>query len=97
MNMILQSCIKDRILAAQKEAADEFADEMIEKRSDGSLYYRDRIWVPLKGKVRTLIMDEAYKSKYSIHPGADKRLRPGIKGHLACSNNMRFPYGNEKG
>ncbi|GKC72908.1 retrotransposon protein, putative, ty3-gypsy subclass [Tanacetum coccineum] len=28
--------------------------------------------VPLKGDVRTLIMDEAYKLKYSIHPGADK-------------------------
>ncbi|GKB93563.1 putative reverse transcriptase domain-containing protein, partial [Tanacetum coccineum] len=25
-----------------------------------------------KGDVRTLIMDEAHKSKYSIHPGADK-------------------------
>ncbi|GKA73458.1 putative reverse transcriptase domain-containing protein [Tanacetum coccineum] len=78
MNMILQSSIKDRILAAQKEAVDEFAglqkglDEMIEQRSDGTLYYLDRIWVPLKGEVRTLIMDEAHKSKYSIHPGADK-------------------------
>ncbi|GKA59694.1 putative reverse transcriptase domain-containing protein, partial [Tanacetum coccineum] len=62
----------------QKEAVDEFAvlqkglDEMIEQRSDGTLYYLDRIWVPLKGEVRTLIMDEAYKSKYSIHSGADK-------------------------
>ncbi|GKA35673.1 putative reverse transcriptase domain-containing protein [Tanacetum coccineum] len=28
--------------------------------------------VPLKGDVRTLIMDEAYKSKYFVHPGADK-------------------------
>nr|GEY92299.1 hypothetical protein [Tanacetum cinerariifolium] len=70
--------IKDMILAAQKEAMDEFAglqrglDEMIEQRSDGTLYYLDRIWVPLKGEVRTLIMDEAYKSKYSVHPGADK-------------------------
>ncbi|GJQ90538.1 putative reverse transcriptase domain-containing protein [Tanacetum coccineum] len=78
MNMTLQSSIKDRILAAQKEAVDEFAglqkglDEMIEQRSDGTLYYLDRIWVPLKGDVRTLIMDEAYKSKYSVHPGADK-------------------------
>ncbi|GJW45214.1 putative reverse transcriptase domain-containing protein [Tanacetum coccineum] len=56
MNMILQSSIKDRILAAQKEAVDEFAglqkglDEMIEQRSDGTLYYLDRIWVPLKGE-----------------------------------------------
>ncbi|GJS72987.1 putative reverse transcriptase domain-containing protein [Tanacetum coccineum] len=78
MNMTLQLSIKDRILAAQKEAVDEFAglqkglDEMIEQRSDGTLYYLDRIWVPLKGDVRTLIMDEAYKSKYSVHLGADK-------------------------
>ncbi|GKA21112.1 putative reverse transcriptase domain-containing protein, partial [Tanacetum coccineum] len=46
MNMTLQSSIKDRILAAQKE-------------------------VPLKGDVRTLIMDEAHKLKY-VHLGADK-------------------------
>ncbi|GKB65951.1 reverse transcriptase domain-containing protein [Tanacetum coccineum] len=50
MNMILQSSIKDKLLAAQKEAVDEFAglqkglDEMIEQRSDGMLYYLDRIW-----------------------------------------------------
>ncbi|GJT33356.1 putative reverse transcriptase domain-containing protein [Tanacetum coccineum] len=78
MNMTLQSSIKDRILAAQKEAVDEFVglqkglDEMIEQRSDGTLYYLDRIWVPFKGDVRTLIIDEAHKSKYSVHPGADK-------------------------
>ncbi|GJR02994.1 putative reverse transcriptase domain-containing protein [Tanacetum coccineum] len=100
MNMILQSSIKDRILAAQKEAVDEFAvlqkglDEMIEQRSDGTLYYLDRIWVPLKGEVRTLIMDEAHKSKYFVHPGADKMyydLRdrywwPGMKKDIAEYN-----------
>ncbi|GKB26269.1 putative reverse transcriptase domain-containing protein [Tanacetum coccineum] len=43
MNMTLQSSMKDRILAAQKE-----------------------------GDVRTLIMDKAHKSKYSVHPGANK-------------------------
>ncbi|GJZ43414.1 putative reverse transcriptase domain-containing protein [Tanacetum coccineum] len=47
-------------------------DEMIEQRSDGTLYYLDRIWVPLKGEVRTLIMDEAHKSKYYVYPGANK-------------------------
>ncbi|GJY06112.1 putative reverse transcriptase domain-containing protein [Tanacetum coccineum] len=78
MNMILQSSIKDRILTAQKEAVDESAglhkglDEMIELRNNGELYYLDRIWVPLKGDVRTLRMDEAHKSKYSVYPGADK-------------------------
>nr|GEX74402.1 hypothetical protein [Tanacetum cinerariifolium] len=50
----------------------KWLDEMIEQRSDWTLYYLDQIWVPLKGDVRTLIMDEAHKSKYSVHPGADK-------------------------
>ncbi|GJX44865.1 putative reverse transcriptase domain-containing protein [Tanacetum coccineum] len=48
MNMTLQLSIRDMIMAAQKEAIDEFGD------------------------VRTLIMDEAHKSKYSVHPGTDK-------------------------
>ncbi|GJV60930.1 putative reverse transcriptase domain-containing protein [Tanacetum coccineum] len=80
INMTLQLSIKDRILAAQKEASNEYAglqrgiDEMTELRNDGALYYLDRIWVPLKGDVRTLIMDEAHKLKYSIHPGADKMI-----------------------
>ncbi|GKA63120.1 putative reverse transcriptase domain-containing protein, partial [Tanacetum coccineum] len=47
--------------------------------------------VPLKGDVRTLIMDEAHKLKYSVHPGADKMyydLRdrywwPGMKKDIA--------------
>ncbi|GKE18179.1 putative reverse transcriptase domain-containing protein, partial [Tanacetum coccineum] len=62
----------------RKEASDESAglhkelDEMIERKSDGALYYQDRIMVPFKGDVRTLIMDEAHKLKHSIHPGADK-------------------------
>nr|GEZ96381.1 putative reverse transcriptase domain-containing protein [Tanacetum cinerariifolium] len=79
------------------EAADEFAglhrglDKMIEHRSDRTLYYLDQIWVPLKGEVRTLIMDEAHKSKYYVHLGADKMyydLRdrywwPGMKKDIA--------------
>ncbi|GJV16458.1 putative reverse transcriptase domain-containing protein [Tanacetum coccineum] len=72
MNMILQSSIKDGILAAQKEAVDEFA--ILQKGLDEmtTSYYLDRIWVPLKGEMRTLIMDEAHNSKYSVHPRADK-------------------------
>ncbi|GKF91245.1 putative reverse transcriptase domain-containing protein [Tanacetum coccineum] len=50
MNMTLQSSIKDGILAAQKEAVDEFVglqkglDEMIKQRSDGTLYW----WLGMK-------------------------------------------------
>ncbi|GJU31190.1 putative reverse transcriptase domain-containing protein [Tanacetum coccineum] len=102
MNMTLQSSIKDRILAAQKEASDESAglqrgiDEVIKLRSDEVLYYLDQIWVPLKGDVRTLIMDEAHKSKYFVHPGADKMyydLRdrywwPGMKKDIGVYVSM---------
>ncbi|GJX04081.1 putative reverse transcriptase domain-containing protein [Tanacetum coccineum] len=78
MNMTLQLSIKNKMLAAQKEVFEEFAglqralDDMIELRNDGALYYLDRIWVPLKGDVRTLILDEAHKLKYYVHPRDDK-------------------------
>nr|GEU79398.1 putative reverse transcriptase domain-containing protein [Tanacetum cinerariifolium] len=76
--MTLQLNIKSKIQAAQEEASDESTrlqrglDEMIKCRSDGALYYLDRIWVPLKGNIRTLIIDEAHESKYSVHLGVDK-------------------------
>nr|GEV09419.1 hypothetical protein [Tanacetum cinerariifolium] len=38
-------------------------DEIIKNRSDGALYYLDRICVPLMDDVRTLIIDDAYKTK----------------------------------
>ncbi|GKA33758.1 putative reverse transcriptase domain-containing protein [Tanacetum coccineum] len=72
MNMTLQSSIKDKILATQKEASDELTkmqrglDELIKHRSDRALYYLDQIWVPLKGDVKNLIMDEAHKSKHGV-------------------------------
>nr|GEV42324.1 putative reverse transcriptase domain-containing protein [Tanacetum cinerariifolium] len=105
INMTLQLSIKDKILAAQNEASDESVglerglDERIERRSDGALYYLDLIWVPLKGNVRTLIMDESHKSKYSVNPGADKMyydLRdmywwPGIKKDIAMDFVMKLP------
>nr|GEX27978.1 hypothetical protein [Tanacetum cinerariifolium] len=60
----------------------------------------NRIWVTFKGEVRTLIMDEAYKSKYSIHPGADKMyydLRdrywwPGIKKDIAKYEGITMDF-----
>ncbi|GJT70498.1 putative reverse transcriptase domain-containing protein, partial [Tanacetum coccineum] len=63
---------------SRKRVVDEFVglqkglDEMIEQRSDGTLYYLDQIWVPLKGEVRPLIMDEAHKSKYFVYQEDDK-------------------------
>nr|GEY93957.1 putative reverse transcriptase domain, ribonuclease H-like domain, aspartic peptidase domain protein [Tanacetum cinerariifolium] len=72
------NAVADALSRKEREACDESAelqkglDKMIEHRSDGALYYLDRIWVPLKGDVRILIMEETYKSKYYVRPRADK-------------------------
>ncbi|GJY22415.1 putative reverse transcriptase domain-containing protein [Tanacetum coccineum] len=47
-------------------------DQQMEKKEGESLYFIDRIWVPLVGSMRTMIMDEAHRSKYFVHPRADK-------------------------
>nr|GEX65903.1 putative reverse transcriptase domain-containing protein [Tanacetum cinerariifolium] len=58
MAMTFQSGVKEMILMERKE--------------DGNWYFIDRIWVPLLGDVRMVILNEAHKSRYSAHPGADK-------------------------
>ncbi|GJS31800.1 putative reverse transcriptase domain-containing protein [Tanacetum coccineum] len=55
---------KERVKPKRVRGLQRGLDEMIEQRSDETLYYLDRIWVPLKGEGRTLIMDESHKSKY---------------------------------
>ncbi|GKB43782.1 putative reverse transcriptase domain-containing protein [Tanacetum coccineum] len=46
--------------------------EKLEPRADGTLCLNGRSWLPCYGDLRTVIMHESYKSKYSIHPGSDK-------------------------
>nr|GEW30600.1 hypothetical protein [Tanacetum cinerariifolium] len=93
--------VEDMILADQKKASGESArlqkglDEMIELRNDGALCYLDRIWVPLKGDVRTQIIDEAHKSKYVVHPGADKMYYDlkdmhGVSISIISDHDSRF-------
>ncbi|GKF16048.1 putative reverse transcriptase domain-containing protein, partial [Tanacetum coccineum] len=47
-------------------------DQKMERQEDESLYFTDRMWIPLGRGMRTTIMDEAHKTKYFVHPGADK-------------------------
>ncbi|GJV94405.1 putative reverse transcriptase domain-containing protein [Tanacetum coccineum] len=44
----------------------------LEACADGTLCLGNRSWLPCYSDTRSLIMHESYKSKYSIHPGADK-------------------------
>ncbi|KAI3825444.1 hypothetical protein L1987_06931 [Smallanthus sonchifolius] len=59
--------------------------------TDEVLYYLDRMWVPDSHNLRELILNEAQKSRYSVHPGADKMYKdlkefywwPGMKKEIA--------------
>ncbi|GJT32251.1 putative reverse transcriptase domain-containing protein [Tanacetum coccineum] len=49
--------------------------EKLEPRADGTLCFNGRSWLPCSGDLRTVIMHESHKSKYSIHPGSDKDVK----------------------
>ncbi|GKF44671.1 putative reverse transcriptase domain-containing protein, partial [Tanacetum coccineum] len=63
----------------------------LEPRADGTLCLNRRSWIPYFGDLRTLIMHELHKSKYSIHPGSDKMYQdlkklywwPNMKADIA--------------
>nr|GEU39900.1 putative reverse transcriptase domain-containing protein [Tanacetum cinerariifolium] len=57
----------------------------LEPRADGMLCVKNRSWIPCFGNLRTLIMHESHKSKYSIHPGSDKMYQD-LKRLYLCPN-----------
>nr|GEW01162.1 hypothetical protein [Tanacetum cinerariifolium] len=65
--------------------------EKLEPRVDGTLCLNDRSWLPCYGDLRSMIMHESHKSKYSIHPGSDKMYQdikklywwPNMKADIA--------------
>ncbi|GJT04554.1 putative reverse transcriptase domain-containing protein [Tanacetum coccineum] len=65
--------------------------EKLEPRADGTLCLNGRSWLPCYGDLRTVIMHESHKSKYSIHPGSDKMYQdmkklywwPNMKAEIA--------------
>ncbi|GKB84585.1 putative reverse transcriptase domain-containing protein [Tanacetum coccineum] len=65
--------------------------EKLEPRADGTLCLNGRSWLPCYGNLRTVIMHESHKSKYSIHPGSDKMYQdmkklywwPNMKADIA--------------
>ncbi|GJY27101.1 putative reverse transcriptase domain-containing protein [Tanacetum coccineum] len=65
--------------------------EKLEQRADGTLCLNDRSWLPCYGDLRSVIMHESHKSKYSIHPGSEKMYQdmkklywwPNMKANIA--------------
>ena len=48
---------------------------VFDTNGQGLEVFKDRIWVPRMGGVRDLLMEEAHKTMYSIHPSSRKMYR----------------------
>ncbi|GJY48552.1 reverse transcriptase domain-containing protein [Tanacetum coccineum] len=105
--------LPSRILEAQKEAirvenikAEDISGMLkkLEARTDGTLCLDNRSWLPCYGNTRSLIMHESHKSKYSIHPGADKMYHdlkmlywwPNMKADIATYVSKCLTYAKVK-
>ncbi|GJV00304.1 putative reverse transcriptase domain-containing protein [Tanacetum coccineum] len=60
------------MLLENSKDPEKFKTKKLEPRADGTLCFNDRSWLPCYGDLRTVIMHESHKSKYSIHLGSDK-------------------------
>nr|GEZ71914.1 putative reverse transcriptase domain-containing protein [Tanacetum cinerariifolium] len=75
MSMTIHSNIKAKILEAQSEASKNTStstemlkglDKQLERKEDGGLYLAERIWVPVYGNLKTLIMNEAHATRLKV-------------------------------
>ncbi|KAJ0946800.1 putative nucleotidyltransferase, Ribonuclease H [Helianthus annuus] len=100
LQLTIQSNLPTQIRNAQVEAlkpenirAESLrgSRQRLEQKEDGAYYVTGRMWVPLYGDLRELVMNKAHKSRYSVHPGSDKMYHdlrttywwPGMKAHIA--------------
>ncbi|GJX91503.1 retrovirus-related pol polyprotein from transposon TNT 1-94 [Tanacetum coccineum] len=79
------------ILVENSKDPEKLRTEKLEPRTDGTMCLNGRSWLPCYGNLRTVIMHESHKSKYSIHPGSDKMYQdmkrlywwPNMKANIA--------------
>ncbi|GJW18312.1 putative reverse transcriptase domain-containing protein [Tanacetum coccineum] len=79
------------MLLEDSKDPEKFRTEKLEPCADETLCFNGRSWLPCYGDLRTVIMHESHKSKYSIHPGSDKMYQdmkklywwPNMKANIA--------------
>ncbi|KAI3821819.1 hypothetical protein L1987_09392 [Smallanthus sonchifolius] len=67
---------KERMVGKQK---------LLVKGNDGIMRFDQRIWIPKFGEIQEKVLNEAHKSKYSMHPGA-KKMYKDLKTHYRWPN-----------
>jgi hypothetical protein len=73
--MELSSDLRSRIVQAQRSDMDlqrRLNNPEFSIASDGAMLYEGRLCVPKDDELKRLILDEAHKSGFSIHPGSTK-------------------------
>ncbi|GJW02061.1 putative reverse transcriptase domain-containing protein [Tanacetum coccineum] len=71
------------MLVGNAKFPEAIREQKLEPRADGTLCLNGRSWLPCYGDLRTVIMHESHKSKYSIHPGSDKMYQDMKKFKVA--------------
>ncbi|GJW19818.1 putative reverse transcriptase domain-containing protein [Tanacetum coccineum] len=92
------------MLLENSKDPEKFRTEKLEPRADGTLCFNGRIWLPCYGNLRTVIMHESHKSKYSIHPCSDKMYQdmkklywwPNMKADIATYVSKCLTYAKVK-
>nr|GEU45454.1 putative reverse transcriptase domain-containing protein [Tanacetum cinerariifolium] len=78
--------------------------EKLKPRADGTLCLNSRSWLPCYGDLRSVIMHESHKSKYSIHLGSEKMYQdmkklywwPNMKADIATYVSKCLTYAKVK-
>ncbi|KAJ9556410.1 hypothetical protein OSB04_011024 [Centaurea solstitialis] len=100
LKMAVTTSFLDLVRRAQEEASQNANQNKERVRGQLPLMVRDsrglltrhaRVWVPHAGGARQTLLEEAHKSRFSIHPGATKMYRdlrtdywwPGMKREVA--------------
>ncbi|GJV05934.1 putative reverse transcriptase domain-containing protein [Tanacetum coccineum] len=92
------------MLLENSKDPEKFRTEKLEPRADGTLCFNSRSWLPCYGHLRTVIMHESHKSKYSMHPGSDKMYQdmkklywwPNMKANIATYVSKCLTYAKVK-
>nr|GEV69985.1 putative reverse transcriptase domain-containing protein [Tanacetum cinerariifolium] len=88
------------MLIENSKDPEKFRKEKLEPRTDRTLCFNNRSWLPRYGVLRALIIHESHKSKYSVHLGSEKMYQdlkqlywwPNMKVNISTYDNITMDF-----